>query len=175
MDSLKNNNLNTIISLCGISSMNSLDVMYTCIQPYVNGKNQRSPLSHCSRRLNLSDYMLRYNRILHLKPEFSLSTDFWCRPQYAVLHKYRSFLAMCANYITAKKPPLVSVWADHRYLSHRRQVFIQPTRHAIARDEVKPPFLHRRGLRDGNFSQSFFQPAPTDHHRNWVSLWPKFK
>jgi len=86
-----------------------------------------------------------------------------------VLHKYRSFLAMCANYITAKKP-LVSVWADHRYLSHRRQVFIQPTRHAIARDEVKPPFLHRRGLRDGNFSQSFFHPAPTDHHRNWVSL-----
>lgn len=113
--------------------------------------------------------MLCYNRILHLKPEFSLSTDFWYRPQSAVLHKYRSFLAMCANYITAKKPPLVNVWADHRYLFHRRQVFIQPTRHAIARDGVKPPFLRRRGLRDGNFSQPFFQPALTDHHRNWVS------
>lgn len=91
-----------------------------------------------------------------------------------------------ANYISTKKPyALVSVCADHRYLSfiYSRQVFIHSTRHAIAdadEDEVKPGvFLPRACARalhlspgiDGNVLQAFLSSVSHRylHTGNWVT------
>lgn len=111
----------------------------------------------------------------YTQTDFTLETGIFAFDRLSVpthcVCKYRSS-RMRANYIIAKKPPLVSVWADHRYFFHRRQVFIQSAGHAIAWDEVKPsPFLTLSPAfvrsADGNFSQPFFHQQ---RYRNWVSF-----